>query len=349
MQSHARGHLLQHPAWASLKSAFGWDVQRLAVRHSPPGEPSVQAESLRSASQVEILAGAQILFRTHYGMSVAYIPRGPLFSGVGAVDDLLLASLEQAARRRRAIFLRFEPNLLECDPDASNYQTWLLRKAFRPVTPIQPRSTIHLDLTPPPDRLLAAMSKGHRADIRRAERLGIITRVGAIHDIPLFYHIMQMTGQRADFGIHTEAYYRRAWELFQPHSRLLFAEQDGQPVAVSMVFRDERCGYYLYSGATEAGLKVGANHLLQWQAVQWAQAQGCSQYDLWGIPDALGRAATVMDEAQRAALTAEAQQDPLIGVYRFKKGFGGQVVRYMPAYDRVFFPPLYALWRRRAG
>ena len=29
-----------------------------------------------------------------------------------------------------------------------------------------------------------------------------------------------------------------------------------------------------------------------------------------------------------------------------KKGFGGRVTRYLPAYDRVYMPPLYALWQR---
>jgi lipid II:glycine glycyltransferase (peptidoglycan interpeptide bridge formation enzyme) len=113
------------------------------------------------------------------------------------------------------------------------------------------------------------------------------------------------------------------------------------------VFADLRGGYYLYSGATREGLKSGANHLLEWAALQWARAQGCTFYDLWGIPDALGQAATAPDEQQREALTAAAQDDPLIGVYRFKKGFGGRVVRYLPAYDAVLLPPLYALWQRR--
>ncbi|MCX7790867.1 MAG: methicillin resistance protein, partial [Chloroflexaceae bacterium] len=74
-----------------------------------------------------------------------------------------------------------------------------------------------------------------------------------------------------------------------------------------------------------------------------------AHYDLWGIPDALGRAATAPDEETRAALERAAQHDPLIGVYRFKKGFGGRIVRYLPAYDRVLLAPLYRLALRRMG
>lgn len=339
MQQHPQGHLLQQAAWGRLKSAFGWEAQRLAiVAQATPDAP---------LPKPPLLAGAQLLFRARYGVSVAYLPRGPLFAGAEPVDAFLLTALERTARRRRAVFLRLEPNLLASHPQADSYHMWLLRKAFRPVQSLQPRSTIHLDLTPPLDRIFAGLSKGHRADIRRAERQGVTVTVGTAAEIAPFYRIMQATGQRAAFGIHNEEYYRRAWQLFQPHrSRLLLAMQDGQPVAGHMVFHDGRSGYYFYSGATEAGLKAGANHLLQWHALQWAREAGCHCYDLWGIPDALGQAATAAEEAQHAALTAAAQNDPLIGVYRFKKGFGGQIVRYLTAYDRVFLPPLYALWRR---
>lgn len=94
-------------------------------------------------------------------------------------------------------------------------------------------------------------------------------------------------------------------------------------------------------------MKSGANHGLEWHALRWARELGCRRYDLWGIPDALGRAAGAADEDERAALESAAQKDPLIGVYRFKKGFGGRIVRYLPAYDLPLIPPLYRLVRHR--
>jgi lipid II:glycine glycyltransferase (peptidoglycan interpeptide bridge formation enzyme) len=86
------------------------------------------------------------------------------------------------------------------------------------------------------------------------------------------------------------------------------------------------------------------NYALQWEAIRWARGQGCTSYDLWGIPD--------KDEA-----TLEAQfqrrEDGLWGVYGFKRGFGGQVARAVGAWDRVYRPVLYAAYRlataRRVG
>lgn len=328
---HPQGSLLQQSGWGELKAGFGWRARRLAVL-GPDGVP---------------VAGALLLLRSRYGLSVAYTPRGPLLSGDDRADRLLLAGLARVARGARAVFVRLEPNLTEDSPAADALHTWMLLQGLQPAPTIQPRSSIHVDLTAPEPALLAACSKGHRGDIKRAERAGVQVRVGAADDIGAFYAIMRATGERAAFGIHSEAYYRSAWRRFQPRSRLLLAELDGRAVAAHMVFADRYSGRYLYSGADEAGLKAGANHLLQWHALRWAQGLGCHSYDLWGIPDALGRAAAEPDEAARAALEAEAQADPLIGVYRFKKGFGGRVVRYLPAYDRVLIPPLYRLALRR--
>ncbi|MCU0495564.1 MAG: peptidoglycan bridge formation glycyltransferase FemA/FemB family protein [Chloroflexaceae bacterium] len=358
--AHPHGHMLQQSAWGQLKASAGWRVVRVAVqgtenRACPErsrGEPGTENQVLDSsliAHRSSLLSGAQLLVRQRYGVSVVYAPRGPLFSGDEAVDGLLLQGLERVARRRRAVFLRLEPNRLEGDAETDALHTGLLLQNFQVVETIQPRSSVHVSLAPPPEQLFASFSKGHRADIRRAERQGVTVRVGGADELGPFYAIMQATGARAAFGIHSEEYYRQAWALFQPRSRLLLAEHGGEVVAAHMVFADSQRGLYLYSGATDVGLKTGANHLLEWHAMQWAQASGCTSYDLWGIPDALGRASFASDEATRAALEAEAQADPLIGVYRFKKGFGGHVVRYLPAYDRVLLPPLYALWRRRVG
>jgi lipid II:glycine glycyltransferase (peptidoglycan interpeptide bridge formation enzyme) len=223
----------------------------------------------------------------------------------------------------------------------------LLVHGFRPAPPIQPRSTIHLPLSAPLNQVFASFRKGHRADIRRAERNGVTVRYGESSDIDTFYAILQETGERAHFGIHTLEYYRQAWSLFRTNSQLLLSIHNGRATAAHMVFSDGKTGFYLYSGATEQGLQAGANHLLQWHAIQWAHERGCTTYDFWGIPDALGRAATASDSNEHAALEAAAQNDPLVGVYRFKKGFGGHIVRYLPAYDQVYIPPLYALWQRR--
>jgi lipid II:glycine glycyltransferase (peptidoglycan interpeptide bridge formation enzyme) len=57
-----------------------------------------------------------------------------------------------------------------------------------------------------------------------------------------------------------------------------------------------------------------------------AKANGCLTYDLWGAPD-------VFDES-----------DSMWGVYRFKEGLGGEVIRTLGAYDFAPNKILYKLY-----
>jgi lipid II:glycine glycyltransferase (peptidoglycan interpeptide bridge formation enzyme) len=59
---------------------------------------------------------------------------------------------------------------------------------------------------------------------------------------------------------------------------------------------------------------------------------------MWGIPD---------EAANVEADEAEAREDGLWGVYRFKRGFGGSIRHAIPPMDRIYNPLLYKLylWR----
>lgn len=332
--THPHGSMLQSAGWATLKEQFGWRTVRVAI-----------------ADGETLLAGAQVLLRGRAGLNAVYVPRGPLLSGDPATDNALLDALDRVARRNRAVFLRLEPNVLEHSPETDRLHTALQLRGMRVAEPLQPHSSVHLPLDSSLEQIQAGMSKGHRADIRRAARQGVTVREGRTStDLDLFYGIMEATAARAQFGIHSRSYYATMLQCFaNPEAAtLLLAEQDGQPVATAIIGGWGNTAMYLYSGSTEAGLKCGAQHAIQWHAVQWARANGCHTYDFWGVPDQYGQIANAPAEEQ-AALEQAAASDPLHGVYRFKKGFGGKVVRYLPAYDRVYIPPLYALWQRQAA
>jgi lipid II:glycine glycyltransferase (peptidoglycan interpeptide bridge formation enzyme) len=94
----------------------------------------------------------------------------------------------------------------------------------------------------------------------------------------------------------------------------------------------------VYGGSSEMERERMPNYLLQWEAMRWAKARGCEEYDLWGVPD----------ESQEALEAHFAERsDGLWGVYRFKRGFGGDVRRAVQASDRVYRPLLYRLYLLR--
>ena len=84
----------------------------------------------------------------------------------------------------------------------------LTRSFVRPVSEparrtLQPRSTIRLDLTRGEDELLAGFSKGHRADIKRAERDGVTIRVGSVADIDVLHADARARPPRASSSAST--------------------------------------------------------------------------------------------------------------------------------------------------
>jgi lipid II:glycine glycyltransferase (peptidoglycan interpeptide bridge formation enzyme) len=152
--------------------------------------------------------------------------------------------------------------------------------------------------------------------------------------------MMLVTGERDTFGVHAAAYYRKAYELFHADgtAELLVAEFEGEPLAALMVFARGKRAWYLYGASTDLERNRMPTYLLQWEAMRWARARGAEEYDLYGVPDA--------DEAVLEA-GFESRHDGLWGVYRFKRGFGGEIRRVVPALDRVYQPLLYRLYLAR--
>ncbi|MCA9934214.1 MAG: peptidoglycan bridge formation glycyltransferase FemA/FemB family protein, partial [Anaerolineales bacterium] len=180
-----------------------------------------------------------------------------------------------------------------------------------------------------------------RYNIRLAERKEITVRQGTATDLPAFAQLMRLTGERDGFGVHATDYYKRAYEVFAPDDvALLLAEFEGRPLSAVMVFKNGPRAAYLYGASSNEERNRMPNYAVQWAAIQWAKERGCTSYDLWGIPDA------TPDELE--AQFSE-RSDGLWGVYRFKRGFGGDIRRTVGAVDRIYNPRTYKLyqWRRR--
>lgn len=320
-------HILQTSAWGELKSAFGWQPVRLA----------------------QGAVGAQVLFRRlPLGLSLAYISKGP----VGGSDPASLADWESlwpevdaVCRKQRAIFLKIEPDLWEERDEAGNPPP-----GFRLSSQtIQPPRTLLVDLRGDDEQILARMKQKTRYNVRLALKKGIVVQPGA--DLGTFHRMMLQTGERDGFGVHSLAYYSRAYDLFYPpgECELFVAFFEGQALAALMVFARGSRAWYFYGASSDAHRDRMPTYLLQWEAMRWARDRGCTQYDLWGVPDANLQTLEAQFEAYAGAHSASARGG-LWGVYRFKRGFGGALQRARGPWDRVYISGLYALynlWVRR--
>lgn len=343
LSCHEDAHILQTTAWGELKATFGWDVVRVA---SPLSEKGVAAEANSQGGTLPFQCGAQILFRPlPGGFSFAYLPKGP----VGERWETLWPEVDAVCRKRRAIFLKVEPDSWEEYCQNANRERLVSHlmppSGFRLSRhSVQPRRTLVVDLSGSEAEILARMRQKTRYNVRLALKKGIVVR--PFNDIELFYRLMQATGRRDQFEIHSLTYYQRAYELFHPRGEciLLLADYQGEPVGALMVFARGKRAWYFYGASSDRHRERMPAYLLQWEAMRWARSQGCVEYDLWGVPDA---------DEQTLEANFTLRSDGLWGVYRFKRGFGGQLRRAVGPWDRVYQPALYRLyslwikWARR--
>ncbi|MBZ0286159.1 MAG: peptidoglycan bridge formation glycyltransferase FemA/FemB family protein, partial [Anaerolineae bacterium] len=186
--------------------------------------------------------------------------------------------------------------------------------------------------------ILARMNQGTRRKIRQSQKNRIRYYEGSKTDVAKFNAMMQTTSSRNAFGVHAPGYYELAYDLFvaKGDAALILAEHEGDHLAGIMVFAAGKTAWYLYGASSDVKRNLMGAYGVQWAAVQWAKAHGCTTYDMWGIPDA--------DEATLES-QFETRSDGLWGVYGFKRGWGGEVVRSLGAWDKVYNPLVYAAYK----
>jgi hypothetical protein len=166
-----------------------------------------------------------------------------------------------------------------------------------------------VDLTAGEDELLRAMSKGHRADVKRAGRT-IEVDVAAATDDEMFTAYQQMHQRAAGRVTRPQRTFdlMREW-LSSGHAVLFAGRRDDHFLGFSYILRYRNGAYYASAAndPDESGHPVG--HALQWRAMTWLRKNGVTTYELGAQPFGL----VPHDEASEKELA----------IARFKRGFGG--------------------------
>jgi peptidoglycan pentaglycine glycine transferase (the first glycine) len=295
------GHVLQSWEWGELKARGGWKPLRLALHQNGA-----------------ILAAAQVLVRSlPYGVArLAYVPRGPAldYGNVELLDEMLHA-LHMLAGEQGVMSLKVEPDVTQ----PSELPGILESRGLRPGSPVQMRSTIWVDLTASEEEMLARQKQKTRYNIRLAAKKGVVVRRAAPEEIRHWYAMYSTTAERDTFTIHSRQYYEDVMAVLGPGglATLLLAEHQGDLLAGIIVFGFGHTAQYMYGASTNQKRNLMAPYLLQWEGMRWAKSRGATVYDMWGIPDVLS------------------EDESLWGVYRHKRGYGGDIVKYIGAFDLV--------------
>jgi lipid II:glycine glycyltransferase (peptidoglycan interpeptide bridge formation enzyme) len=304
-------HILQTSAWGQLKAEFGWQVFHVIDNGS----------------------GAQILIKQVLpGIRFAYIPKGP----VGLGFDKLWPEIDTLCRQNRCAFIKVEPDSWMNEDNKTVIPAEQISKSFvHSYHSIQPLRTLIINITDDETNILGRMKQKTRYNINLAMKKNVIVKPQT--ELGKFYNLMEITGQRDQFGIHSLAYYQRAFDLFnaQQNCQLLLAEYEETPLAALIVFKHGNRAWYFYGASSDLHRDKMPNYLLQWEAIRWAKSQNCLEYDLWGVPD---------EDLEILEANFARNNEGLWGVYRFKRGFGGELKRSSGPWDRVYNPYLYRLY-----
>lgn len=314
-------NFLQSDEWARIKAPVGWQ----SVKHEWPN------------------AAAQLLLRkvSWLPISIAYIPRGPLVDWSNPQQyQAVLDELITEAKKHSAIFLKIDPALVtgrgipgtsEDVPDhiGLSVQQYLVKNGwFFSPDQIQFRNTVEIDLKPSEEALLMRMHQKTRYNIRLAEKKGVQVSEANETDWPSIYRLYAETAERDGFIIRPWDYYQRVWSILSGSqmANCLQARVENELVGAIWLVGFGEKAHYLYGMSSSRYRELMPNHLLQWRGMLLAKSQGRTVYDMWGAPDEFTAA------------------NALSGVFRFKQGFGGEVIRTIGAWDYPIHKTAYKMY-----
>lgn len=305
-----RPHFLQTFEWGEVKRSTGWIPHRLMIYE---GSEPIAAISLL---QREI---------PHIG-SILYAPRGPIvdFARQDALDALL-SSVRDIADDVGAFLFKVDPDI----PIENGFaESRLVERGFRAVgramgfENIQPRFCMRLPLDGDENALLMNCHSKTRYNVRYAYRHGVWVRLARDEeDLRIFYDLLERTAERQDFIIRDYGYYRALYEhmLDGDLGRLFLAEFDDQIVSGTIAMKLGDTVWYLYGASSTKHRRYMPNYAVQWEMIRWALSEGCRVYDFRGVSGNI-----------------DDPDDPLYGLYRFKKGFNARLVEYIGEFDLVY-------------
>lgn len=312
VRAHGKGSFMQLPCWANVKA--GWKWYGISVYRN-----------------CQLAAAAGLLIRSlPLGLSLFYIPRGPVCNrNDRTIWSELMAALKKTARKHHAILLYTDPD----EPDSNEeFRAIMKELGFREKTDngfgnIQPQHVFRLDIScKSEEAIYRAFHAKTRYNIGLSLRKGVTVREHSGADRILedlledFCLLMDITGQRDHFRVRDFDYFRRLLHALQEDARIYVAYLQEKPIGGAIEVFCGKKAWYLYGASANEQRSAMPNYLLQWTMICRAMERGCEMYDFRGVPG------------------NPSEEDPLYGLYRFKKGFGGCYTKFTGLFVYPFRP-----------
>ncbi len=262
-----------------------------------------------------------------FGKTYLYVPHGPVMREATAASWIdFIKAARNISDLKKPIFLRIEPlNREFCKKPIGNV---LKEAGFRPAKPVQPKTTLIINLRKDEKEILEAMEHDTRYSIRAAEKRGVMVEFAGGKDkeksFDVFWEIFSETNKRHGLKAYPRSYYEEVARLDgECSSKIGIAEVEGIAVSAAIfVYFGERV-FYLFAGSRAGYGKFNAPTYLLWQAMLDAKKSGYRYFDFWGISH---------ENKNWEKITA------------FKKSFGGKELNYTGCWDYVFNKSFYFVY-----
>ncbi len=347
--------LTQTSFWARVKQKQGFTPRAFDIKVRPQDlkvKKNTDKKIAHATDDILIL-----IHRLNTDQYMAYIPYGPVLEPKEELQGVYLEELSETVRGYlpdNCLFIRYdlrwespwsadnsrfsEDNKWLGPPDAVIQEMRInfctnRRKLRKSVTDNLPSNTIFLNLEEEPEKLLKKMKPKTRYNIRLSTRKGVTVRKVEADALDLWYGLYKQTAMRNGIFLHDFDYFKYVFDAQNEHSkspadvRLLLAESKGEALAGMFLIKSGRRATYLYGASSDLNRNYMAAYALQWEAIKRARKAGCTEYDMFGVSPTVNTS------------------HPLYGLYRFKSGFGGDMVHRMGCWDYPLYEKEYELYR----
>ncbi|MBP3412186.1 MAG: peptidoglycan bridge formation glycyltransferase FemA/FemB family protein [Oscillospiraceae bacterium] len=306
LESHPEGHFAQSSLWAKQKPAWRW---KAIVCRDEKGQ-------IKGA--ISFLIRRMPIVRRN----MMYACRGP----VCALDDKatfaeLMEASKALAKEEKAYVIKIDPDVPSSNASFASMleeQGFRTRDTGKNFEAIQPKYVFRLYLNGrSEEEVMAGFHQKWRYNIRVAVKKGVEIRLCGKEMVPEFARIMIETGLRDNFATRPPEYFSAMLDNLGDKCRLYMAFHEGKPIAGTLAILYGDKVWYLYGASSNEHRNLMPNYLLQWSMMQWAIENNCRVYDFRGVSGDIS------------------EDNPHYGLYRFKKGFGGDFTEFVGEYDFV--------------
>lgn len=310
VRAHENCHFMQTSLWGRVKTDWGWSG---IICRDDAGK----------------IVGTMALLRhnlRYFHTCMLYAPRGPIISdGDMETFHALVAAAKDLAKREGAYLLRIDPRVPAQNTayaDEVKKEGFLI-DAASDYSLFQPRMCYVLDLQGlTKETLEAHYHRTTRYNVHHALHRGVTIRRGTVDDLPAFCRMMNQVAEKNGFDPRHEPYFRTMLTQMPENARLYMAELEGKPTGGSIVVFMGNRAWYMYSCSDTEARKEHPNELLQWQIQCDAIEAGCRWFDFRGVEG------------------YPTEDNPKLGLHRYKQGFGAEFCEYIGQCDFVTRPVL---------